>query len=446
MSFIPAGPKERRKMLDRIGVAAFEDLVAHVPPSLRFDKALDIPDGLSEYEIMNLMGKIAADNDPAGGGVSFLGAGIYDHIVPAAVNHMLLRSEFYTAYTPYQPEVSQGTLTAIFEFQTMICKLTGMEVANASMYDGASATAEAVLMAASSLRKRRVIRLSPLLHPHYIQVVATYCRSTDLELRYFEEENGRIIQPDPDLCCDDICWVVQTPNFFGLLEDLGTLVTACHGADALFIAAVNPVSLGILEPPGGFGADIVIGEGQPLGSPTSFGGPGFGFLACSDRLKRLMPGRLVGRTVDRDGRTGFVLTLQTREQHIRRERATSNICTNQALCALACTITLSLFGKDGFADLSRSCFNKAHYLKKGILGIQGFEDPAPGLFFNEFTVKCPCPPETIFKAGAALGIFPGVPLGRFRHEWRDLLLVAVTEKRTRKEMDDYLDFLRGFAV
>ncbi len=444
MPFIPNTDEDRKRMLERIGVPDFESLLDGVPHELRLKSLLELPKALSEMEVKNEARALAAKNRSAEDVVSFLGAGVYDHYIPSVIDKIISRSEYYTAYTPYQPEVSQGTLQTIYEYQSMMCELTGMEVSNASMYDGASAMAEAALMA-KAINGRSEILIARTVHPRYRGAVKTYLHhlcciaevpydaatgTTDLD--FLSERSGD----------NTSAILVQHPNFFGCLEDVSEMSEIAHRAGALLVVCFDPVSLGILAPPGEYGADIAIAEGQALGIPMSFGGPLLGvFTTKMDHVRR-MPGRLVGRTSDADGKRGFVLTLQTREQHIRREKATSNICTNEALCALSSALYLALLGKQGMREVAELCAEKSHYLSREISSCDGFENAFQAPFFKEFALKCPVPSEAVLEALLEKGFVPGVPLDRFGYGLREVLLVAVTEKRTKEEMDMLVSLLR----
>ncbi len=442
MSYVPGSRDERNEMLREIGVEKLEDLLDAIPEHLRYKGTLNLPPAMSEMEALRHLRKMAARNRSSDEFNSYLGGGIYDHYVPAVVNFIISRPEFQTAYTPYQAEVSQGTLQSIYEFQTSVARLTAMDVVNASVYDGASATAEAVLLAISHTKRSKVL-YAPGLNPLYRDVVRTYTGGMQIKLSELKSKNGRIDLGDlKDQLDDDVsCLVVQTPNFFGLIEDLSDMKTRI--GDALLIAVVNPMSLGILKPPGEYDVDICVGEGQPLGIAMSYGGPGVGLFASKRQFVRKIPGRLVARTTDVDGRLGYVLTLQTREQHIRREKATSNICTNQALCALASLVYLSLLGREGITQIADQCTQKAHYLAEQISQINGFDLVYGGPFFNEFVVCTPGRAVDMMKSLENEGILAGVPLEWFYPERDRDLLVAVTEKRTKEDLDRFVDSLRA---
>ncbi|MFQ6103744.1 MAG: aminomethyl-transferring glycine dehydrogenase subunit GcvPA [Candidatus Glassbacteria bacterium] len=443
MTYLPHTDEDRRRMLDAIGVSDIDELLVSIPERLRVKTPLDLPPPASEMEILSLLKELSSSNGNLDSYISFLGAGVYDHFIPSVVQHIISRPEYYTAYTPYQPEVSQGTLTAIFEYQTMIAELTGMEVSNASVYDGGSAVAEAAVMALSMAKKRRSLVVSKGVHPFYREVLKTYLTGQDVKLTEVPLAGGftdaeRLF----DACCDDTAAIIiQSPNFVGSIEDLAEMGKAAKSCGAFFIAVVDPISLGVLKPPGEFGADIVVGEGQVLGNPPAFGGPLFGFFACKDEYKRYLPGRLVGETVDVDGKRGFVLTLQTREQHIRREKATSNICTNQALNALAATVYMSLMGKEGLRQVALLCLKKAHYTREKLAGLSGFSFPWDSHIFKEFPVKPPVAPGEIIERLKTKGILAGVDAGCFDRSLEGILLVAVTERRTREDIDRLIEAL-----
>jgi glycine dehydrogenase subunit 1 len=394
-------------------------------------------------EIMAELQVISEENLDLGHFTSFLGAGAYQHYVPRIVDHVISRSEFYTAYTPYQPEISQGTLQSIFEYQSMICALTGMEVANASHYDGATSTAEAVVMALNVARgKRKRVILSPGVHPEYRAVIRTYVQGMDLDMVGDGDPTAQIDDLAEFLDKDTACLVVQSPNFFGEIEDLEGLAEKVHAVRALLIVVTDPISLGMLKPPGDYGADIVVGEGQALGNGLNYGGPYLGLFACRDKHVRKMAGRLVGETVDTEGRRGFVLTLSTREQHIRRERATSNICTNQALCALATSVHLAALGPAGMRKLAELCYHKAHYAASRIAALDGFQVVGQKPFFKEFVVRCPAPVKAINDyLLAEWGIIGGYDLGKDYPHLEDHMLVCVTEVISKKEIEALADAL-----
>jgi len=432
VSFVGLGAQEERRMLETIGVQKFEDLLGAVPSDVRVKGALPIPGPLSEIELRRLFGGWSREN-AADRAVSFMGGGVYDHYIPSALQVLVSRSEFATAYTPYQPEVAQGTLTAIFEFQSLICELTGMEVANASLYDGATAAVEAALLARSQTGRHRVV-VAGALHPHWLAVLRTYLGDADVTV--VADRAGQCAPEDLQsaIGSDAACVIYQHPNFFGLLESPSAIHALAHERGALAVACCDPIALALLEPPGQAGADMAVGEGQCLGIPPSFGGPYLGFFACRMELVRRMPGRLAAETVDRDGKRGFVLTLQTREQHIRREKATSNICTNQGLLALRATIYMALMGKKGMREVAELCVQKSHHAGQLASKIPGYSLAHGGPFFREFVLECPVDASRVCREAAASGILAGVDLGRLRPEWRRWLLVAVTEQRSAEEI------------
>jgi glycine dehydrogenase subunit 1 len=433
-------------MLAALGLADIAELFSQIPESVRRHDPLDLPAGLSELEVLDELRGLARKNTPATELVSFLGAGVYDHFVPAVVDAVVSRSEFTTAYTPYQPERSQGVLQATFEYQTAICELTGMAVSNASMYDGGTALAEAALLSAGQTRRMRIV-LSAGVHPEYRQVLSTETRGHGLVSRVVDLLPGAATDLDAVSAAidgDTAAIVVQQPNFFGALEDLRAAGEIAHAAGALFVVVADPLSLGLLEAPGVLGADIVVGEAQSLGNPMSFGGPGLGFMAVTRPLLRRLPGRLVGETLDAEGKRGFVLTLQTREQHIRREKATSNICSNHALNALAALVYLTWLGKEGLPELGALCARKAAYLRRRLLELPDVQTFTEGPVLREFAVRLPLPASRLVEALAPAGFLAGVPVVRFASSFaagldlENVLLVAVTEKRTRAELDAFV--------
>jgi glycine dehydrogenase subunit 1 len=436
MPYTGHSPEEEKELLAAIGVTRFEELIQGLPESLRVKGPIAIPPGQSEMELRRLFAEAEQKNYDPLRTPSFLGGGLYDHDIPAVVRHMTLRSEFYTAYTPYQAEVAQGTLMTIFEFQSMLCELMGMDVANASMYDGGSAAAEAALLAANATNRDRIL-VTGSFHPHHRKILETYGLPPGLKFQNVGAD-GPLTAADlaPHLGPDVAAVLVQQPNFFGLVEEIGPLAEAAHAVGALLVVSADPVALGILEAPGKLGADIVVGEGQHLGNPPSYGGPACGLFACKKELIRRLPGRLVAETVDVEGRRGFTLTLQTREQHIRREKATSNICTNNNLVALGMTITLAMLGPQGLREMANHCLQKAHYLESKLVAIPGVRRDPTGPFFLEFALRLPRKANDVIDAvHADAGILAGIDLGRMNPAWQDRLLVAVTEKRTREEMD-----------
>lgn len=444
MSYIPHTDVERQQMLAAIGVTTIEDLFEAVPSKYRFPK-LRVPKGISEMEAAAELQSLAEANEHAGDYALFRGAGAYHHYTPAAVNHVLLRGEFYTAYTPYQPEVSQGTLQAIYEYQSMMCALTGMDAANASHYDGATSLAEAVTVALEvARRKRKKIVLHPAIHPHYRAVARTYHQGSDVR---FAGDTGKTIDKmtADDLIKqidDDTALVaVAYPNFFGHVEDFTRLVEATHNAGALICFVANPMALALFKSPGELGADMVVGEGQPLGIPLSYGGPYLGFFAVREEYVRRIAGRIVGETVDHTGQRAFVMTLRPREQDIRRDKATSNICTNQGLMALAACVYLSLMGKNGLRKAAEVSYQRAHYAAKQINRIKGYKVDLKKVFFNEFAVKCPKPVDEINRFLVERGIIGGYKLETDYPRLKDTMLIAVTEMNSKDEIDMLVEAL-----
>jgi glycine dehydrogenase subunit 1 len=443
VSFLSLTEQDREQMLEAIGVESIDDLFEQIPAGVRLGRPLDLEPALSELELVAHLGELAARNVDTGREVSFLGAGIYDHYVPAVVDAMLARGEFLTAYTPYQPEMSQGLLQAIFEYQTAICELTGMDVSNASGYDGTTVAADACYVAKHATGRTKVV-LAETLNPQVRQVVKTYAPGFGLDVVEVPHRDGTI---DPDelrqAAAEAACVIFQQPNFFGCLEPAPDLATAANDAGALPVAHVDPVSLGVLEAPGAYGCALAIGEGQQAGNYESYGGPHYGFLAARSDFIRRMPGRISGETVDTDGKRGFVLTLQTREQHIRREKATSNITTNQTLLALAGLIHLSWLGPQGLRELGETCLALSRYAKER-LGDAGFELVFPEeATFKEFAVRVGRPAKEAVRDARAAGVHPGYALGRDYAGLDDALLVAVTEKRTTDEIDRLAEVLAG---
>ena len=435
-------------MLEAIGLKSAEELFDSIPQDLLLKRPLNTPAALSEIELLNRFEKMGRRN-AAARRPSFLGGGAYSHYIPTIVDHILSRSEFFTAYTPYQPEISQGTLQTIFEFQTLVCQLTGMEVANASMYDGSTALAEAVLMAERVTRRSKVIA-STAVHPQYLEVVKTYVQHAgiDLEVVPFDAETGQSSATLAKAVDEQTAaLVVQSPNFFGCIEDLSALADAAHAKGALLVVAVTEaMSLGLLKTPGACGADIVVAEGQSFGVPLSFGGPYVGLFAVREKYARQIPGRLVGEAYDKQGRRGFVLTLATREQHIRREKATSNICTNEGLIALAATVYLETMGRHGIQEAAHQCLQKAAYAARRIGSLKGFSFPFSGPRFNEFVVRGPLDAgELLSRLGKEKGIEGGIALWQFFNDRPNDFLVCVTEINSREEIDALVDGLESVS-
>lgn len=432
--YLPMTEEDKKAMLETIGVSSVDELFSDIPEKVRFNGEYNIKAAKSETALMKELSKMASRNADLKQNVSFLGAGVYDHYMPVIVDHVISRSEFYTAYTPYQPEISQGELQAIFEFQTMICELTGMDVANSSMYDGGTALAEAAMLSAGHTKRKKII-VSGAVHPESREVLKTYAKGQYLEVIEVPVNDGITdIEALKGLANEEIAAViVQYPNFFGRIEPLKELEEIVHANKSLFVVSSNPLSLGVLTPPGKFGADIVIGDAQPFGIPTAFGGPHCGYFAVTTKLMRKVPGRLVGQTTDDQGRRGFVLTLQAREQHIRRDKATSNICSNQALNALAASVAMTALGKGGVREMAAANLQKTHYAKNTFKEA-GFEVVYEGHSFNEFVVKLNKPVKEINQELLQKGIIGGYDLGRDYPELANHMLVAVTEQRSKEEI------------
>jgi len=455
MNYTSITPDQRERMLDAIGVDSVDALFEAIPASSRFQRDLALPPAASELELQRDLAELAAMNRPAGSGACFMGAGSYDHFIPTFIDQLILRGEFLTAYTPYQAEASQGALQAFFEFQTQIARLTGMDIANASLYDGACAAAEAVNLALNATGKRRVLAADTL-HPDTLRVLRTHMSDLPVELVVLPSGadgglNPATVREHAD--SDTACLVVQSPNVYGVIEDWPACFEAAEGAcergkPPLNIAVCNPVACALLRTPGDCGADIACGEGQPLGIPMQFGGPYLGLFAARQQWMRKVPGRLVGEAFDPDGRRAFALVLQTREQHIRGAKATSNVCTNQGLLALRATMHMTAMGPQGMREVAEQCWHKAHALAQRIESIPGCTLKHSGEFFNEFVVTCPAPAREVVRAGVERGVLPGVALDTDRMNRigdANDLLVAVTEKRTRKDMDLLCETLASLA-
>ncbi len=446
MPYISNTGAERLEMLKRIGVSSFEELIPAIPEKMRLKQPLALDDPLSELEITRLINERTCGNVCVQNALSFLGAGVYDHFIPAAVDTIVSRPEFYTAYTPYQAEVSQGTLQFIYEYQTMICELTGMEIANASMYDGASAIAEAILMA---VRKNKLLKaiLPATLHPEYVKVIKIYTEGIGIELLTCPAKDGVMDTTALASMMNETIGsvIVQNPNFYGNIEPVQALDAIIHSQPkTLLIAAVDPISLAILTPPADYHADIVVGEGQALGNSMYMGGPLFGFFASKLDMARAMPGRIVGGTLDAEGKRAYALTLQAREQHIRREKATSNICSNESLCTLAATVYLSLLGREGLVEVATQSAQKAHYLAQELAKVPGFALAYPSApFFKEFVLQTTIPADMIVDKMLYRGIYPGVDLQRFGIP--NQLLIAVTEKKTKEDLDRFIAELKELS-
>ncbi|MCH7995879.1 MAG: aminomethyl-transferring glycine dehydrogenase subunit GcvPA [Planctomycetes bacterium] len=442
MKYTQTSDTDVKRMLQTIGVKSIDELFSTVPESLRLGRDLDIPEGVSELELLrdvNALGKRNHDCDEL---TCFLGGGAYDHFIPTLVDALSGQSEFLTAYTPYQAEASQGMLQLFYEFQTMVASLLGMDVANASLYEGATAAAEAVMMAIAITRRKRAV-ISASVHPDTIRVLQSYGRSRGIEVIVVAAEEGTTDEVGLAQAVDETtaAVVLQSPNFFGCVERVDRMIPGVRDRGALAIVATDPIACGLLKPPGDFDADIVVAEGQPLGIPMQYGGPYLGLLACKEKYLRKMPGRVVGMTHDTEGRRAFCLALQTREQHIKRERATSNICTNQGLLAIRASIYLASMGKRGMAEVASLCFEKAHYAAKRIAEIDGYDLRFDAPFFKEFVVRASRGVRKVLESCRDRGILAGVPLVRFDDRYSDCFLVAVTEKRTKEEIDQLVDVL-----
>jgi len=444
-SYVPNTAADQARMLSAMGVDSVEELFEVIPAEKRYP-VLALPGPLSEIEVRQLLRGLAEKDADLDHHPCFLGAGSYHHFVPSVVDHIVRRGEFYTAYTPYQPEVSQGTLTSIYEYQTMVCALMGMDVANASMYDGATALAEAGLMAARATHRFRLL-VAANSHPTHRRVLRTYTQGMSLEIKEVQRsEDGGVDASHAEELLDDgvAALVVQNPNFLGCLEDLALLGELAHAVGALLVVSVDPVSLGLFKTPGELGADIVVGEGQSLGSPPCYGGPYLGLFACREKYLRQMPGRLVGMTTDAEGRRGFVLTLQPREQHIRREKATSNICSNEALVALAAAVYMSVMGKQGLRQVAELSYHKAHYAAESIAALAGYERLL-GSFFKEFVIRVPTSPSAVNGRLWDRGIIGGYDLTAEYPELSGCLLFCVTEMNTKDEIDGLVQALKEIA-
>ncbi len=440
--------EDRRAMLEAIGVESIDQLFASIPESMRLKRPLRLAPPMTELELAQHLEQLTATSRHAQNSVCFLGGGSYDHFVPAVVDMLASRGEFYTSYTPYQPEVSQGNLQAMFEYQSLICQLTGLDVSNASLYDGGSAAAEAVLMAMSVTNRTGKVVTASSVHPEYREILETYFEPLGAELVTVPAEGGVVDPRQLEQAVDEhtACILIQHPNFFGCLENVAAAAEIAHRAGALLVQIFDPISLGLLRRPGDMGADIAVAEGQSLGTPMLFGGPYLGIMACREQFVRRLPGRIAGQTVDRRGRRCWVLTLQTREQHIRREKATSNICTNQGLFALRAAIYLALMGPEGMREVATLCAQKAHYLRQQIASIDRFSIPWSAPMFKEFVVRDrQGRVAALLEEAESAGILAGLPLGRWYPDMEDCLLVAVTEKRTRPQLDAFVQFLSHSA-
>ncbi|MGS2798453.1 aminomethyl-transferring glycine dehydrogenase subunit GcvPA [Bacillus velezensis] len=436
--YLPATEQDKKEMLKAIGAETIDELFADIPENVRFQKDYQFKQAKSETELTRELTKLAAKNKDAVTYASFLGAGVYDHYQPVIVDHVISRSEFYTAYTPYQPEISQGELQAIFEFQTMICELTGMDIANSSMYDGGTALAEAAMLASGHTKKKKIV-ISAAVHPESRDVLKTYAKGQYIEVVEVPAKNGATdLEALEHAVCDETAAViVQYPNFFGQIEPLKDIEPLAHKGNSQLIVSSNPLALGILTPPGAYGADIVVGDAQPFGIPAAFGGPHCGYFAVTKKLMRKVPGRLVGQTEDENGRRGFVLTLQAREQHIRRDKATSNICSNQALNALAASVAMTALGKNGVKDMARQNILKADYARRQAEKA-GLHVAFDGPIFNEFAVRLNLPVKEANRRLLQDGIIGGYDLGLAYPELNQHMLIAVTELRTKEEIDSLI--------
>lgn len=442
--YLPMTEQDTEQMLTAIGVKSIDDLFSDIPEKVRFKGEYKLKKAKSESALLKELTELSEKNANLRSHSSFLGAGVYDHYMPVIVDHVISRSEFYTAYTPYQPEISQGELQAIFEFQTMICELTGMDVANSSMYDGGTALAEAAMLSAGHTRRKKLL-VSEAVHPESRAVLSTYAKGQYLELEVVPYKNGVTdTEQLTGMMTDEVAgFITQYPNFFGRIENLAEIEQIVHEHKGMLIVSSNPLSLGVLKPPGEFGADIVIGDAQPFGIPAAFGGPHCGYFAVTSKLMRKVPGRLVGQTVDEDGKRGFVLTLQAREQHIRRDKATSNICSNQALNALAASVAMTALGKKGVREMALQNLQKAHYAKEQ-LKANGLEIAFEGPSFNEFVVKLSGSVAAANKMLLQKGIIGGYDLTCDYPALTNHMLVAVTELRTKEEIDRFAQELGDF--
>lgn len=443
-TYIPNTQEDRAEMLRAVGVDNIDKLFQDVPASVRAKAGMSLPPALSEIELAAELGSLAKSNLKTDDAVCFLGAGAYDHFVPSAIDAIISRQEFLTSYTPYQPEVSQGTLTAIFEFQTMISELCGLPVSNASLYDGGCAIADAALMAVSSHHGNEIL-VAESVHPESREVLATYARFRDISVKTVAYKDGTLDLEDlkAKMSADTAAVIVQNPNFFGLVEDLSPISEIVRENKSLFIVSASPISLALLKSPGECGANIAVGEGQSLGLSLAYGGPYLGFIAASDKLLRKMPGRIVGETTDVDGKRGFVLTIQSREQHIRREKATSNICSNQALCALAATVYMTLLGKRGLRDVACQSLQKANYAKNALLATGRFTPYFDGPFFQEILLKSEIPVGELNEKLLKNGIIGGLEVEKFYPDLKNGWLLAFTEKRTKEEIDRLVAAVKG---
>lgn len=442
-SYLPHTVEDKRKMLDFLNLQSTDDLFNDIPREILLNRSLDLPDAMSELSLERHMSRLAGKNQDTSKLVSFLGAGSYEHYIPSVVDSLVSRSEFYTSYTPYQPEISQGMLQAIFEYQTMVSEIMGTEIANASMYDGPTALAETGIVACSHTRRNRLL-VARSVNPEYRKVLATYAAGQSIEIVEIPENQGNIqIETLKNLLDSSVAGVIlQYPNYFGTLDDIRSIAEMAHSQEALLIVVTYPIAMGLLTPPGQLGADMVIAEGQSLGNAMQYGGPYLGILTARKDLMRKLPGRMVGQTKDTDGRRGFVLTLQAREQHIRRDKASSNICSNQALNALAATIYLSYMGPQGLRDVAYQCHQKAAYLRSRLKSLSGVEVLTGEKFFHEFVIRLNRSADEVEKAMLEKGFLPGVRLENEYEDMKNCWLIAVTEMRTKDELDGYISALQ----
>ncbi len=446
MSYIPNTREEQQAMLEHMGLSSLEDLLETVPADIRLDHPLALPAATSEPDLKRLLGNMAAKNKNIDSTISFLGAGTYDHAIPSIVPHLQLRSEFVTSYTPYQPEVSQGMLQAIYEFQTMVCQVTGLDIANASLYDGSTALVEAVLLALGPGGRGDVV-ISDAVDPQYRRVLHTYAFARGFSIKEVPTRNGvtSLEELDAAVSPTTAAVIIQQPNFFGCVEDVRAIEPIAHKGKGLFVTTITePAALSILASPGAYGADLAVGEMMSFGNTMSYGAPALGFMAAKQKFMRLLPGRLVGQTIEEGGekQTGYVLTLQTREQHIRRERATSNICTNQSLLAVGATIFMAALGKQGFRELGELCVQKAHYAFRQIMAIRGFEGAFSSPFFDEFVIKAPVSTAKLQRHFEQAGIIGGYPLDKSYPGMDNCMLFCVTETRTKEDIDTLVKILK----
>lgn len=440
--YLPNTQEDIKEMLEKIGFQHTDELFKHVPENVMLKRELDLPPAKSEIEVRGIMKNLAMKNTSIDDLVCFLGAGAYDHYIPAVIKPLVTRSEFYTSYTPYQPEISQGTLQSVFEYQSMMCSLTGMDVSNVSMYDGATSAAEAAILASVQTKRKRIL-VSKTLNPEYQKVLATYLEFRGVSMDYIEDQDGVTHLEDlKEKLRDDVAGVVlQYPNFYGIIEEVSVMEELIHDNKSLLIMSVDPISLGLLKSPGELKADLVVGEGQALGQNLNYGGPVLGFLAASKKLMRKMPGRIVGQTEDRDGKRAFVLTLQAREQHIRRAKATSNICSDQTLNSITAAIYMATMGKQGMKDVAVQSFKKAHYTYEKLTLSGKYKPLFEGPFFKEFAIRCPKPVDEINAKLREQGILGGFDLKKIKEDYDQVMLIAVTENRTLDEIDRFVKIM-----